>query len=51
MCGITGVVAFSYAGEVKLNKLEDSVKALRKRGPDGNGIFKEKNIGLGHARL
>jgi len=51
MCGITGVVAFSPLGEVKLNKLEDSVKALQKRGPDGNGIFKEKNIGLGHARL
>jgi asparagine synthase (glutamine-hydrolysing) len=51
MCGITGLVAFSPIGEIKLNKLEDSVKALQKRGPDGNGVFKEKNIGLGHARL
>ena len=51
MCGITGVVAFSPLGEMKLNMLENSVKVLNKRGPDGNGIFKEKNIGLGHARL
>ena len=42
MCGITGLVAFSPIGEIKLNKLEDSVKALQKRGPDGNGVFKEK---------
>jgi len=51
MCGITGVIAFSPSGENKLNKLEDSVKALQKRGPDGNGILKENNIGFGHARL
>jgi asparagine synthase (glutamine-hydrolysing) len=51
MCGITGVIGFSPLGELKLNKLKDSVKTLEKRGPDGNGIFFHKNIGFGHSRL
>ena len=51
MCGITGVFAFNERGKEFFNKIEGSVFALNKRGPDGNGIFKHNNVALGHARL
>ena len=50
MCGICGVYHFSGK---KADK--ESVIAMRDamvhRGPDGEGLFLEKNVGLGHRRL
>ncbi len=34
-----------------LNKVENSVNTLSKRGPDGNGIYNFRNVALGHSRL
>jgi asparagine synthase (glutamine-hydrolysing) len=51
MCGITGGIAFTEAGKKYLDKIGDAVKALHHRGPDGNGIFRDGNVVLGHTRL
>ena len=51
MCGITGIFAFKERGKDFFSKIDASVSALSKRGPDGNGTFKHNNIALGHARL
>ena len=50
MCGIVGQVNFekSPVSQVVLKKMTD---ALKHRGPDGEGHWIEKNIGLGHRRL
>jgi asparagine synthase (glutamine-hydrolysing) len=46
MCGICGIV-----GDVDPQCIEGMVSAMRHRGPDDSGIFQEKGIGLGMARL
>lgn len=51
MCGIAGVIAFTEEGKKQLDKIGDAVAALRHRGPDGEGIFREGNVALGHTRL
>jgi len=50
MCGICGVLKFdnSQFNDVKLTKLMNSIA---NRGNDSKGIYKEKNIFLGHHRL
>ncbi len=51
MCGITGGIAFTEKGKKYLEKIDDAVKSLLHRGPDGNGIYKDGNVVLGHTRL
>ncbi|MEO5641764.1 MAG: asparagine synthase (glutamine-hydrolyzing) [Bacteroidia bacterium] len=51
MCGITGAIAFTEKGKNYLDKIGDAVKSLRHRGPDGEGVFKDGNVVLGHTRL
>src|SRR6185295_11908659 len=51
MCGIAGVVAFSEKGKEFLNKIDEAVSCLNKRGPDSKGIYRDGNVALGHARL
>ncbi len=51
MCGITGILAFTEKGRDCLPKINASVKALQRRGPDGEGIFVHRNIALAHRRL
>jgi asparagine synthase (glutamine-hydrolysing) len=50
MCGICGVI--NLRGEevspVLLRKMTDSISH---RGPDGEGWYRDKNVGLGHRRL
>jgi asparagine synthase (glutamine-hydrolysing) len=48
MCGICG--HFNPSG-VLSEDLHRMTSALRHRGPDGQGIFQENGIGLGHRRL
>ena len=50
MCGIVG----SWGGErIDEALLEDAVRRMRHRGPDGAGVFLDasSNLGFGHARL
>ena len=51
MCGIAGI--FSPRKIIKNQKsiLINMVEALRHRGPDENGFYIDKRIGLGHSRL
>lgn len=51
MCGIAGVLAFDEQGRQQLGRLEAAVGSLQRRGPDGNGIFRDGNLALGHTRL
>lgn len=49
MCGINGIVLFEES--VKKNKLVEMNKLIRHRGPDAEGFFVQKNVGLSHVRL
>lgn len=52
MCGIAGV--FYYRDSQKIPDpylLRSMAEALAHRGPDGNGVYAEKGIGLAHSRL
>ncbi len=48
MCGIVGFVDSSKNKEVTLKEM---MKKLKHRGPDGDGIYIDKDIALGHLRL
>ena len=50
MCGITGI--FNLDGEpVAPDVLRSMTGALSHRGPDGEGVFTDGAMGLGHRRL
>lgn len=51
MCGIAGYLNFDMsnpANKVVLKKMTDCISY---RGPDGEGVFVDKNVALGHRRL
>ena len=50
MCGITGIFNLNRES-VSNDILKSMTNILKHRGPDGEGIFINKNIGLGHRRL
>lgn len=50
MCGIVGV--FNLNGNpVSSNEIKRMTDSISHRGPDGEGIYIDENIGLGHRRL
>lgn len=50
MCGIVGV--FNLKGDpVSSQEIKKMTDSISHRGPDGEGIFIDENIGLGHRRL
>ena len=52
MCGIAGIVSLRDAAPPpSLAELEAMVGALRHRGPDEFGLYRDARAGLGHARL
>ena len=50
MCGIAGIINFitEPVFETSIKKMTDSIAH---RGPDGEGMFVDENIGFGHRRL
>ena len=50
MCGITGIINLDKK-PVDQKVLQKMTRVLSHRGPDDEGIFVEKNVGLGHRRL
>lgn len=50
MCGIAGVVGL-HGQPVELALIESMTRRVAHRGPDGEGVLVEGNIGLGHRRL
>lgn len=50
MCGISGIFNFNGA-PVREKKLKEMNRLIRHRGPDGDGIFIDSNVGIGATRL
>lgn len=50
MCGITGILNRNKA-PVSKQELEQMIKSIKHRGPDGEGYFIDRYVGLGHVRL
>lgn len=50
MCGIAGLVNFQ-GKHIQESTIDQMNQAQRHRGPDGNGIFLDDQVGLGHCRL
>jgi asparagine synthase (glutamine-hydrolysing) len=51
MCGICGKLEFQREHPVERRLLSKMLDTIRHRGPDGDGIYVSKNVGLGHRRL
>ena len=50
MCGIAGM--FNLGGEaVRAPEVQRMIDVMAYRGPDGHGVYVDKNVGLGHRRL
>ena len=50
MCGIAGIVRFD-GRNVTEAQVQSMLQTIKHRGPDDEGVFVEKNVGLGHVRL
>ncbi|MGM9849308.1 MAG: asparagine synthase (glutamine-hydrolyzing) [Bacilli bacterium] len=50
MCGIAGIINYDNR-KVERKDIKNILKAIKHRGPDGEGIFIDSNIGLGHVLL
>jgi len=51
MCGIAGIFSFHPNAPVTSALIHKMTDAIRHRGPDDEGIYLNKQIGLGHRRL
>jgi asparagine synthase (glutamine-hydrolysing) len=51
MCGIFGVLWHKSDRDPEQERLEQTARLLRHRGPDGQGIFADRSVGLVHTRL
>jgi len=51
MCGIVGIVSLNSGEPVDETRLTCMRDVLRHRGPDGEGLFVNGPVGLGHRRL
>lgn len=51
MCGIAGIFNLNDCREVSMDTLKQMIYTLRHRGPDAFGLFADKAVGFGHARL
>ncbi len=51
MCGINGAIAFNGAGRKYVSNIRPSTDTLKKRGPDGNAVYQDEDLALGHCRL
>ena len=50
MCGIAGLIRFDGLA-ADPGPLRSMIQTVRHRGPDGEGVYTHRNIGLAHARL
>lgn len=51
MCGIAGILNLADVPAVEQSTLERMISMLRHRGPDGQGLYVQTNVGLAHSRL
>ena len=50
MCGISGIFNFNGA-PVDGKQVSEMNRIILHRGPDGNGVYVENNVGIGSTRL
>jgi asparagine synthase (glutamine-hydrolysing) len=51
MCGIAGKINLEIAAPADRSEISAMLAPMRHRGPDGQGIHLDRNLGLGHLRL
>ena len=51
MCGIVGKLFHDPSARVDPGELQAMLRPIAHRGPDGQGIHLDRNVGLGHCRL
>src|SRR6266576_2679469 len=51
MCGIAGKLLFDDEARVNRQEIEMMLRPMSHRGPDGEGVYLDRNVGLGHLRL
>jgi asparagine synthase (glutamine-hydrolysing) len=51
MCGIVGKIHFDKEHPVDPRQIRRMADSVQHRGPDDDGIWTERNVGLGHRRL
>jgi asparagine synthase (glutamine-hydrolysing) len=51
MCGIAGEINFDRSLIANRLTIENMLKVMRHRGPDGQGVHIDGHVGLGHVRL
>jgi len=51
MCGIAGKLVLAHPEKVERKDIEAMLRPMTHRGPDGEGIYLDRKIGLGHLRL
>jgi asparagine synthase (glutamine-hydrolysing) len=51
MCGIAGKLILDPAGRVERSEIGAMLHTISHRGPDGEGIYLDGSVGLGHRRL
>jgi len=51
MCGICGIYNFDSEKNVDPALIQQMMEVIKHRGPDDEGVYVNKNIGLGHRRL
>ncbi len=51
MCGIAGILGLTSGPPPQTSELVAMITRLRHRGPDGEGIYSDRRVGLAHARL
>ena len=51
MCGLAGIFNIDREGEISFDALKKMIAMVRHRGPDGFGFYRDRRVGLAHARL
>ena len=51
MCGINGLISTEHSKETSYTFVQRMNDLIKHRGPDDDGLFIEKNVGLGFVRL
>src|SRR5690348_6215095 len=51
MCGITGIVQFNREKAIAPAVLKNMCDSIYHRGPDDDGLYMSRNVGLGFRRL
>src|SRR5438105_12864713 len=51
MCGIAGKVVLDEQARVTRGEIQMMLRPMSYRGPDGEDVYLDRNVGLGHLRL